>query len=148
MPLSDESDESDKSDKSDRRAKHGHQALPSTCAYLRGTSAEVLFLWHLYRIGRAGIGAPEGCHSASPWSRHVVPKTGGLEAPQSNDPCGRTSLSKCDHKGRLYMPYPFHAGRSGASAPLRHGGYLSGTLSGADGVPPIREKPRRGFMVY
>ena len=34
----------------------GHRASPSTCAYLARTSAEVLFLWHLYRIGRVLMG--------------------------------------------------------------------------------------------
>jgi len=50
VPLSDRSDESDESD---GRAKHGHQALPSTCAYLRGTSAEILFCGTF--IGRVGV---------------------------------------------------------------------------------------------
>ncbi|WP_288202686.1 hypothetical protein, partial [uncultured Porphyromonas sp.] len=48
----------------------------------------------------------------------------------SIDPCGRTPNRLCDHKGRMVGLLRFPAGRSGLS-PLRHGGYLSGTLAGA-----------------
>ena len=57
--------------------------------------------------------------------------TGGKkDAAYVIDPCGRTPNKLCDHKGRMVDVLRLPAGRSGLSH-LRHGGYLSGTLSGA-----------------
>ena len=60
---------------------------------------------------------PPGCHSASPRSWLAEPMTGGKRQDISFDPCGRTCMGLCDHKGRGGEGASFPAGRSGAFAP-------------------------------
>ena len=42
---------------------------------------------------------PTGCHSASPLSRLIEPKTGGFPAHPTHDPCGRTTPSARSPEG-------------------------------------------------
>ena len=73
---------------------------------------------------------PSGCHSHSPRSRLVEPKTGGKVARKSIDPCGRTP-NRCATTRVVWLCTPPSPRRSfGAFAPPTRG-YLSGTLPGA-----------------
>ena len=82
-----------------------HQKAPCNLTHrtkLLQKNLQIDLYAQINRIRYPQLKHPTGCHSDSPWSE-------GANAPEDQrekgtvyiiDPCGRTSLCRCDHKGR------------------------------------------------
>ena len=80
----------------------GIQVLTCTPFIILRMLQEVPILNQATRSRDKPLEHPTGCHSDSPWSEgaNAPERPAGNRHGNVIDPCGRTSLCRCDHKGR------------------------------------------------